>query len=153
MAAGLTVMRDKLEALRGFMNERVAQDVASNAVVTTLRIDGAMALSGVKLEFVAALEKLAPFGQGNAEPRFVLTSVQVAKADVVGAGHVRCFLSDNSGGRLKAIAFRAAGEPLGDALLDRSGLGLQLAGKLRPDTWQGRNDVQMIIDDAAQAAS
>jgi hypothetical protein len=38
-------------------------------------------------------------------------------------------------------------------LLDKSGLGLQLAGKLRPDNWQGRNDVQMIIDDAAQAGS
>lgn len=153
MAAGLTVERGKLDALRSFMNERVAHDVASNAVIPTLRIDGAMALSGVKPEFVAALEKLAPFGQGNSEPRFALTSVRVAKADVVGAGHVRCFLSDSSGGRLKAIAFRAAGEPLGDALLDKSGLGLQLAGKLRPDTWQGRDDVQLIIDDAAQAAS
>ena len=152
MAAGLTVERGKLDALRSFMNERVAHDVSSNAVVPTLRIDGAMALSGVKPEFVAALEKLAPFGQGNSEPRFALTSVRVAKADVVGAGHVRCFLSDSSGGRLKAIAFRAAGEPLGDALLDKSGLGLQLAGKLRPDTWQGRDDVQLIIDDAAQAA-
>ena len=111
------------------------------------------ALAGASPDFVGALDRLAPFGQGNAEPRFALTSVRVAKADVVGAGHVRCFLSDSSGGRLKAIAFRAAGEPLGDALLDKSGLGLQLAGKLRPDNWQGRNDVQMIIDDAAQAGS
>ena len=150
MAAGLTVARDKLEDLRAFMNERVAQDVASNAVVPTLRIDGAMALSGVKPEFVAALEKLAPFGSGNAEPRFAFTSVRVAKADVVGANHVRCFLTDSSGGRLKAIAFRSVGEPLGDALLDKTGLGLQLAGKLRPDNWQGRNDVQFIIDDAAR---
>lgn len=150
MAAGLTVERGKLEELRAFMDERVAQDVARNAVVPTLRIDGAMALSGVQPDFVAALERLAPFGAGNSEPRFALTSVRVAKADVVGTGHVRCFLSDSSGGRLKAIAFRAAGEPLGDALLDKSGLGLQLAGKLRPDTWQGRNDVQLIIDDAAR---
>lgn len=150
MAAGLTVARDKLEDLRAFMNERVAQDVASNEVVPTLRIDGAMALSGVKPEFVAALEKLAPFGSGNAEPRFAFTSVRVAKADVVGANHVRCFLTDSSGGRLKAIAFRSVGEPLGDALLDKTGLGLQLAGKLRPDNWQGRNDVQFIIDDAAR---
>lgn len=150
MAAGLTVARDKLEDLHAFMNERVAQDVASNEVVPTLRIDGAMALSGVKPEFVAALEKLAPFGSGNAEPRFAFTSVRVAKADVVGANHVRCFLTDSSGGRLKAIAFRSVGEPLGDALLDKTGLGLQLAGKLRPDNWQGRNDVQFIIDDAAR---
>jgi len=150
MAAGLTVERGKLEELRAFMDDRVAQDVARNAVVPTLRIDGAMVLLGVQPDFVAALERLAPFGAGNAEPRFALTSVRVAKADVVGTGHVRCFLSDSTGGRLKAIAFRAAGEPLGDVLLDKSGLGLQLAGKLRPDTWQGRNDVQLIIDDAAR---
>jgi single-stranded-DNA-specific exonuclease len=153
MAAGLTVERGKFEEMRAFMNERVASDVAGNEIIPTLRIDGAMALSGASPDFVGALERLAPFGQGNSEPRFALTSVRVAKADVVGAGHVRCFLSDSSGGRLKAIAFRAAGEPLGDALLDKSGLGLQLAGKLRPDNWQGRNDVQMIIDDAAQAGS
>jgi single-stranded-DNA-specific exonuclease len=151
MAAGLTVERGKLEELCAFMDERVAEDVFSNVVMPTLRIDGAMALSGVKPEFVAALEKLAPFGSGNAEPRFVFTSVRVTKADVVGANHVRCFLTDSSGGRLKAIAFRAVGEPLGDALLDKSGLGLKLAGKLRPDNWQGKSDVQFIIDDAAWA--
>ena len=150
MAAGLTVARDKLEDLRAFANERVAGDVASNAIVPTLRIDGAIALSGVKPEFVATLERLAPFGSGNAEPRFALTSVRVAKADVVGANHVRCFLTDSSGGRLKAIAFRAVGEPLGDVLLDKTGLGLHLAGKLRPDNWQGKRDVQFIIDDAAR---
>jgi len=153
MAAGLTVAREKLGALRDFLEERVAAEVARNAVIPTLRLDGEMALSGVHPDFVAALERLAPFGSGNSEPRFALTNVRVAKADVVGDGHLRCFLADNAGGRLKAIAFRAVGEPLGDALLDKSGLGLCLAGKLRPDNWQGREDVQLIIDDAAYMAS
>ncbi len=153
MAAGLTVARDKLGALREYLEERVAVEIARNAVIPTLRLDGEMSLSGVQPDFVAALERLAPFGSGNSEPRFALTNVRVAKADVVGAGHVRCFLADNAGGRLKAIAFRAVGEPLGDVLLDKSGLALRLAGKLRPDNWQGREDVQLIIDDAAYMAS
>ena len=153
MAAGLTVARDRLDDVRAFFEERVAADIARNAVIPTLRVDGEVALSGVQPDFVSALERLAPFGSGNSEPRFAVTGVRVAKADVVGTGHVRCFLADNSGARLKAIAFRAAGEPLGDALLDKNGLGLSLAGKLRPDTWQGRNDVQLIIDDAAYASS
>jgi single-stranded-DNA-specific exonuclease len=153
MAAGLTVAREKLGALRDFLEERVAAEVARNAVIPTLRLDGEMALSGVHPDFVAALDRLAPFGSGNSEPRFALKNVRVAKAEVVGAGHVRCFLADNTGGRLKAIAFRAVGEPLGDALLDKSGLGLCFAGKLRPDSWQGRQDVQLIIDDTAYMAS
>lgn len=151
MAAGLTVERSKLPDVQRFLNERVADDVVRNAVVPTLRIDGAVAVKGVQPEFVESLQRLAPFGAGNSEPRFMLSSVRVAKADVVGAGHVRCFLSGPDGGRLKAIAFRAAGEPLGDTLLQADGLALQLAGKLRPDNWQGRNDVQLIIDDAAAA--
>ncbi|MBS29081.1 MAG: single-stranded-DNA-specific exonuclease RecJ [Alphaproteobacteria bacterium] len=153
MAAGLTVERGKLAELQKFLDERVAHDITRNAVVPTLRIDGAVALSGVQPDFVEFLQRLAPFGVGNAEPRFVLPAVRVAKADVVGTGHVRCFLTGPDGGRLKAIAFRAAGEPLGNTLLNTDGLALQLAGKLRPDNWQGRNDVQLIIDDAAVSAA
>jgi single-stranded-DNA-specific exonuclease len=86
-----------------------------------------------------------------------LPAVRVAKADVVGKGHVRCFLSDGAKGRLKAIAFRAVGEPLGEALLNTRGLALHLAGKIRLDTWQGRDGVQLIIDryfaDAAEVAT
>ncbi|MBO21832.1 MAG: single-stranded-DNA-specific exonuclease RecJ [Rhodospirillaceae bacterium] len=151
MAAGLTVERSKLAEIKRFLDERVADDVARNAVVPTLRIDGSVAVKGVQPDFVESLQRLAPFGAGNAEPRFMLPSVRVAKADVVGAGHVRCFLSGADGGRLKAIAFRATGEPIGDSLLQTDGLALRLAGKLRPDNWQGREDVQLIIDDAAAA--
>jgi single-stranded-DNA-specific exonuclease len=149
MAAGLTVARDRLDEFTAFLDERVAHDIARNAVVPTLRIDGAISLSGAQFGLVDALQRLAPFGAGNSEPRFAVTSARVAKADVVGTGHVRCFLADEAGGRLKAIAFRAVGEPLGDALLKSDGVGMMIAGKLRPDDWQGREDVQLVIDDVA----
>ena len=35
------------------------------------------------------------------------------------------------------------------SLLKASGGGLHLAGKLRADDWQGREDVQFLIDDGA----
>ena len=49
-------------------------------------------------------------------------------ADIVGAGHVRCVLAGDDGGRLKAIAFRAAERPLGQALLARGPGALHVAG-------------------------
>jgi single-stranded-DNA-specific exonuclease len=150
MAAGLTVARDRLPDLQAFLNERIGAAVAAGQVTPTLTVDAQIRLGGATTALVAAVQQLAPFGAGNPEPRFVLPSVRVAKADVVGKGHVRCILSDSGKGRLKAIAFRAAGEPLGDALLNTRGLSLQLAGKIRADTWQGREGVQLIIDDAAQ---
>jgi single-stranded-DNA-specific exonuclease len=60
-------------------------------------------------------------------------------------------LAGDAGGRLKAIAFRAATEPLGAVLRTGAGQRLHLAGKLRCDTWRGRNDVQFVIEDAAPA--
>jgi single-stranded-DNA-specific exonuclease len=99
-----------------------------------------------------AVEALAPFGAGNPRPRFALPACRIFKADVVGQNHVRCFIGGEGQGRLKAIAFRAVGEPLGDALLRAGALPVHLAGQLRIDRWQGREDVQLIIDDLAPVA-
>ena len=69
----------------------------------------------------------------------------------VGSGHVRCFLTGRSGGRLKAIAFNSADSDLGHLLLTSQSRRLHLAGTIRSDIWQGRTEAQLIIDDAAPA--
>jgi single-stranded-DNA-specific exonuclease len=98
---------------------------------------------------MAIIEQIGPFGVGNAEPRFAFPAARIAKADVVGEDHVRCFLTGDGGGRLKAIAFRCVGTPLGQALLQARGGVLHLAGHLRADEWRGQGEVQLVIEDAA----
>jgi single-stranded-DNA-specific exonuclease len=61
-------------------------------------------------------------------------------------------LTGPDGGRTKAIAFRAACEDLGRALLAGRGAALHIAGRLKLDSWQGREQVQIQIEDAAFAA-
>jgi single-stranded-DNA-specific exonuclease len=103
-------------------------------------------------EFVRQLAKLGPFGTGNPEPRFVLPHMRVLRADVVGDAHLRLILADGAGaGRLKAIAFRAVDGPLAPALLQSGRAAFHVAGHLRADRWQGREDVQLLLDDAAPA--
>ena len=51
--------------------------------------------------------------------------------------------------RLDAIAFRAAGQPLGELLLNTGGLPVHVAGTLKRDTWGGREKIELTIDDAA----
>ncbi len=154
MAAGFTVARGRLEELSAFLEARIARQQAEvgEEVGRTLYLDGAVAPRAATPEMLERLAALAPFGQGNSEPRFVLPAVRIGKADVVGEDHVRLFVSGGDGGRLKAIAFRTAGKPLGKALLELGGMPLHLAGKLRADTWMGRNEVQLLVDDAAPAA-
>ena len=103
------------------------------------------------MAFIESLEQLAPFGAGNARPRFVFPAARVLKADIVGRDHVRCFIGGEDGGRIKGIAFRSADQPLGQALLRSGGLPMHIAGHLERDSWRGRDEVQFLIEDAAKA--
>ncbi len=151
MAAGFTVTREKLDELGAFLEARIARQQAEMGEETgrTLLLDGALAVRAANTEIVQRLQQLAPFGQGNSEPRFVIPAARIGKADVVGENHVQLFLSGEDGGRLKAIAFRTADTPLGQALLGAGQVPVHVVGKLRADNWMGRDDVQLLVDDAA----
>jgi single-stranded-DNA-specific exonuclease len=151
MAAGFSVSGDNESAFRKFLADHIERQVGSGGVVRRLMIDAAVQPAGATAELALDLARIAPFGAGNPEPRFVLPATRVAKADVVGENHVRCFLTGESGGRLKAISFRSLGEPHGDAILNSNGLPLHFAGHIRVDRWQGREEAQLIIEDVAAA--
>ena len=148
-AAGLTVAVEKLDALREFLTARVVE--AAQDAVPHLTLDGALSLGAATPDLLGALDRVGPYGVGNPEPRFAFPTVRVAKADVVGERHVRCFIADQRGGRLGGIAFRAVGTPLGAALLESAGSSLHLAGRLRADEWRGEVRVQLHVEDAAPA--
>ena len=148
MAAGFSLSEDKIEAFRRFAGEYVRQKLGEEDVAPVIEVDSALDLLGANTDFAAALELLEPFGAGNAEPKIVLEHVRIVKPGIVGAGHVRCFLTSGNGGSLKAMAFKIADTELGKTLLNSQGAVFDIAGVLRRDNWQGRNSVQFIIDDA-----
>ena len=52
------------------------------------------------------------------------------------------------GGRLRAVAWRAGESELGRRLLSREGA-LHVVGRLKPDDYNGREGVELEIEDAA----
>ena len=152
MAAGFSVTEDKIPDLIAFVQAEVSRQLHGELHAPTLDLDGGLSVSAVTAELIAELECVAPFGAGNDEPRFVVVDALIVKVDIVGTGHVRCILSGRSGGRLKAISFNSADSDLGHLLLTSQGRRLHLAGCIRADTWQGRTEAQLVIDDAAVAA-
>ena len=152
MAAGFTVAAEKLDRLQAFLDERLGDGLDHERLVPELRVDAALSLGAAQAELMGHIDRLAPFGTGNPEPRFVLPGVRVAHTEFVGNGHLRCTLTDPlDGTRLRAIAFRAAGTPLGQLLTETRGVTIHVAGHLRRDTWRGGDAVRLSIDDAASA--
>lgn len=148
MAAGFSLEEGKLEDFRKFAGEYVRQKLGDESITPVMEIDSTMDLLGANTAFAESLEMLEPYGAGNAEPKIVLERVRVTKSGIVGAGHVRCFLTSANGGSLKAMAFKVADTELGKSLLNPQGAIFDVAGMLRRDNWQGRNSVQFIIEDA-----
>lgn len=151
MAAGLTVERGKVESLKTFLNDRLTGEMTALPAVRALYVDGGLKIAGANLGLAEVLESIGPYGAGNSEPRFAIASARIAHADAIGAdqSHLRLTLTDESGKRLKAIAFRAVETEMGQALIHHGGAPFHIAGKLRINTWQGRSTPQLLVDDAA----
>lgn len=148
MAAGFSLEESKIEEFHRFAGEYVKSKLGDEEVTPVIEVDGVLDLLGANTDFASALELLEPFGSGNSEPKIVLQHVRISKPGIVGAGHVRCFLSSNNGGSIKAMAFKIADTQLGNVLLNSQGASFNIVGVLRRDNWQGRCSVQFIIDDA-----
>jgi single-stranded-DNA-specific exonuclease len=151
MAAGLTVAADRLPALAAFLAERIAGVPGlARPAAPDLALDGALQVGGLSFELAERLAQIAPFGRGNPEPRFMLRHARSAQVRQVGDAHVDCCLYDPAGGgRVRAIAFRSADQPLGRALLQAGGAPLHLAGSIKLDWWEGEARVTFRIEDAA----
>jgi single-stranded-DNA-specific exonuclease len=152
MAAGFTVAAEKLDALQAFLAQRLGDGLGGENLVPELAVDGALSVAAAQCELIDHITKLAPFGAANPEPRFVFPGVRIVHAEPVGSGHLSCTLADPlETGRLRAIAFRVAGTPLGQFLAETRGTAIHVAGQLRRDSWRGGDAVQLVIDDAAPA--
>lgn len=151
MAAGLTIDRHKIDALREFLINRLSDDVSVASKTASLGLDGALSVEGATTDLIELLEQAGPYGAGNPEPRFALTNVRLVQASIVGDNHVRCIVTGSGGrGRLTGISFRSLETPLGDTLLAHQGASFHIAGHLRKNTWRGTTTAQLLIEDAVR---
>lgn len=150
MAAGVTITAEQLPGFRAHLAELLGESVMTARLRRELELDAAMTARGATVAFVHDIERAGPFGAGNPQPVFAFPAHRARFAEIVGAGgHVKFTLAADDGARLKAIAFRAAASPLGEALLSAGERPMHLAGTLSLDHWQGREEVQFRATDAA----
>ena len=149
MAAGITLRKDALAAFRAYLEEALAPSVEAARRERALLIDGAVSAGGVNPALCEMLARAGPYGAGNPEPMLALPAHTLVYADLVGENHIRARFKSGDGKTVNAIAFRAAGQPLGRALLDNRGRAMHAAGHLAVDRWQGEERVQMRLTDVA----
>lgn len=151
MAGGFTVAHNKIMELQDFLFDHIKKQMESGVSQVQTDIDAILSVRGARVDFIKMIhDYVGPFGQEFPEPLFLLQNVRIHSADVVGDAHIRCQISDWEGGsRMKAMAFRAVGTDMGDALLKQGKSPFDLAGHLKIDNWGGTDKVEMHIRDAS----
>ncbi len=152
LAAGFSLEENKIEDFRQFVGEYVISRAGEEKVLPTKQIDAILDLGGVNDELAEYLEKLEPFGQGNPEPLLMIKGIRIIKPAAMGIGHIRCILFSDNGDSLKAVAFRVGDNEIGYTLMNPTKQKYDICGTLKFDRWNGRQNLQFIIDDIRESA-
>ena len=143
-AAGFTITPQNISLFRERLSALVMESVGSQGFIRLLCVDGTVTLDELTMDLVREMEKLAPFGQGNPEPRLGTRGLEVVSSRIVGNNHLKLRLKQGSGAAVGAIAFNL-GSMLGKQVRD----GARLAAVFTPriNVWNGTTTVQLEIRD------
>jgi len=141
-AAGFTIATSKLPELRERLADAVERTLQGARPTPALRIDAETTLRTFPGPVMGEMAKLAPFGQGNAEPVFVSRSLTVAQKRTIGAtgDHLELRLKENG------VTWRAMGFGMGrriNEVPDR----LDLAYTIGVDRFGGNAFLQLRLRD------
>lgn len=99
LAGGFTVKEGCMESFRAIFPtacEVQSADNGGEAHVSAM-IDAWISPEDLSLQFVESLEKMAPFGEGNPEPRFAFKGVRFSEVKAIGEGRHLALSLANSG--------------------------------------------------------
>lgn len=150
MAAGLTVARDRLDAVMSALEDGLARQCPEPGRPEDLHITGLVSPAGATCDLVTEIENAGPFGPANPVPCIGLDAVTPTYARVVGQGHLQVRFGRGSA-MVDGIAFGAMDGPLGEMLMAAatSKTPVHVAGTLEIDDWGGRRRAKLRIEDAA----
>ena len=151
MAAGFTVMREKIEDLKSFLIEKF-RDLYKKIIANTVSYyDSLLSIESVTTELAQQINGVGPFGNGNEQPKFMLSSVSIVKSSLINGEHVSCMLKDynntDSSKVIRSICFRGTQSALGELLLSKRP-NLNLIVTLSLNRWQNQERAEVIILDA-----
>jgi single-stranded-DNA-specific exonuclease len=153
MAAGFSLEKSQLSDFIRFLHEELSQLHKDVDLKPILLCDGYLDLRSLTPSFLEEIERLAPFGMGNPNPKFIFSDVMVQSYQVMQDQHIRCQLSQGDGVVIEAVGFRLVGTDLGDMLMEGSRRPLDILASPKLDTWGGKTKIKLMLEDGVLAAS
>ena len=146
MAAGFSIEMSKIDQFKDFIFKRFL-NLNKTSHTKAIYLDAEISPSALNLDFFEKINILSPFGAGNPEPRFLLKDLKVLNSKIVGEKHIKSVLLGKDGSAIKTISFNSHSNEIGQFLLNNNKDFFSIVGKLSLNEWNGRRNVEFIIDD------
>jgi len=130
----LAVSLDKLDFLIDFLKDYCQKNITEADLKKSLKIDTKIYPHEWDIKSLRDIEKLAPFGEGNKEPVFIIEDVEVKKVEKVwknGWAHLKIH-GDREGKKLTSMFWSKWSECEGFCL-DK----ISVVGKVKKDSYNG----------------
>ena len=144
LAAGFNILEEDIPAFRTKMNQCVREFLGGECPVSVLDVDVVLRdMSEITLEDISALNRLEPYGSGNARPVFAMMGARVESLQSVGQNrHLKLRLSKD-GFNFDAIFFCTTAADCSIA----PGCHVDAAFYLQINEFRGTNSVQLQMID------
>lgn len=138
-AAGITLTKYNISKFRAIFEAEVEKQIKRGIAPERVRVDCELRLSQIQPGLMEMLARLAPFGQGNPEPFFLVRDIVITRKKTVGRHHTRLTISqqaDNAQKNVEAIYFNTTQVPEKARLV---------VFALRWNHWRGKKTIQAVI--------
>lgn len=147
MAAGFSIDVNKINDFEVLMIELFNKSGCASSKEKDLYIDTVLSASALNEDFFLEINKLAPFGSANREPRFLIQNVSVLKSIILKDIHIKAICKTSSNSNISVISFNSVNTSLGSYLINPNNKKYDIAGRLSLNEWNGKREVQFLLDD------
>ncbi len=136
-AGGLSVKLENLDALIERFNNHCEEIISDDHLIKSVNVDTKIYEHERNDDTLTKIDRLAPFGEGNKEPVFLLENVSIQKIEKIGfKGKWHLKIHARFGDKKIVSMFRSRGDEV-EELITRHQTPVSLIGKIRKDTFNG----------------
>ena len=143
LAAGLSIKRCDIDALREGLCDYARKTFAEQPIENIVEADKEIRFEDISMKLAQDLQRLEPFGTGNATPVFVVSDVLVKEVNPITGGKHTKLVVGQGRTSLTAMCFSVSPESLGIQEGDKA----DILFSLDINEFNGRKSVQMIVRD------
>ena len=147
MAAGLSIKKSLLDDFHSYLTKcfyKYDKSIFQKIEEFDLKIS----LNAVNQDLLEDIEKLEPFGNGNEEPKFIITDIQIENVKIIKERHLLIFFQTDHSVNLRAICFNCIDTKLGEYLLNYKRYNFIFGCTIKRDNYKKSFQPQMILIDA-----